>query len=333
MTAAAPAHGVAAGIARKAVPAGCGATPSRSVGARFKAHVGSAWGLGTAATVLAVGVLIVCPRAAAAEATSYRSTHGFTFPLPAGYVRADAADLPLAPTERAQLEAYFKRPAATEDGESSDLLVTFRPGSPGTLDGATSLEAEFKREIARAHPGTHVDEIQFRRDAATAPHRLEAEFVMRRPGDLNFLLVMILCAGRDGAAAVMFLGPEDEAAALRRDAAAVRAGLRFDSPYVHRPAESGPVWRRRPVLYIVSAILMSGLFSAIGAGWRRLKRTRRRAKAPSRRSRTPSAVPRRRPDAHDRGRPGMSADAAARPRRPGGGGDPARLRRDRGPRP
>lgn len=244
--------------------------------ASLRSERGWAAALGIAAVVLVASV------ATAADAT-YRSAHGFTFPVPTGFVRVDLADLGLSATDG--FEAAFARPSPTKGRDATTLYVTFEPVDDWGLRGMAGMEQELKQAAAPSTPGVTVERFVARGDEKVAPDRFELEFVSRAVGGTRALTLMVARAGRQGFAVLMLSGPAIEDARLRADFAVLRERLLFDPELVYRQedVDGGTTGLVLRVVGVTGALVGVGvLFGVV----QRKRRQEAEARAQARRSRT-----------------------------------------------
>lgn len=276
--------------------------------ASLRSRRGWAAALGIAAVVLVASV------ATAADST-YRSAHGFTLPVPAGFVGVSLAEAGLGNTGEAGLnfEKGFVRPSPEADGEPTTLLVAYQPVPDWGLRGMAGLTDELKGMAVPATPGVIVERYEVHSDAKAAPDLVELEIVSRAQSEPASLKLLAARAGRDGFAMVLLIGPLSTSTTLRAEFIALRDGLRFDAERVYRQQDIDRGWRRL-IVYAVVGLAVTGIFAAIRRGLARAVSGRR---ASPRTSAHRARTIRRSGDADD-GDVEAAYDDPSPPRRPSG---------------
>ncbi|MFO0932941.1 MAG: hypothetical protein U1E39_09555 [Planctomycetota bacterium] len=269
---------------------------------------------GCAAALGIAAVVLVATVATAADST-YRSAHGFTVPVPAGFVGVSLADAGLDGTggPGASFEKSFVRPSPDADGQATTLLVAFQPVPDWGRRGMAGITDELKGMAAPATPGVIVERFDVRSDAKAAPDRVDIEIVSHAPSEPSSLTLLAARAGRDGFAMVLLIGPLSTSARLHAEFAALRDGLRFDPELVYRPQDVHRGWLDL-LVYAVVGLTVTALFAAIRRGIGRVVSGRRPTPATNARRGRSS----RRPGGPEAGDAGPAYDDRSPPRRPSG---------------
>lgn len=268
------------------------------------------WAVAAAATAA-----VLVASAVSATDETYRSAHGFTVPVPAGFVGVSLADAGVADTGEvaASFEKSFVRRSPESDGQPTALLIAFQPIPDWGRRGMAALADELKGMVVPTAPGVTVERFETRSVPDATPDLVEVEIASRARSEPSSLTLVAARAGRDGVAMVLLIGPLSTSARLRAEFIALRDGLRFDPELVYRPKGRDRGWGFI-LMYAVVGLAVTALFAAIRRGFGR---------AVSGRRPTPTTNPRRgrssrRPAGPDDGDVEPAYDDPSPPRRPHG---------------
>lgn len=206
-----------------------------------------------AVVALTAAAVLVAPTATATDET-YRSEHGFTLRVPAGFVRIDPARGGLR--RRKEVEASFVRPETTDGGGPVSLDVAFQPIADWSQRSMAEIASGLDSMEVPSAPGMTVERFTPHHDAKAAPDRYELEWRARMRDDPPEQTLLAARAGRDGIASVLLSGPLSADRWMRAEFPALRDGLRFDSELVYRPPDPDGNWGDALLVMVFMAAVM-----------------------------------------------------------------------------